>query len=203
MHMLKLFKQDVQRWVIPQQVADPSAVTLMTTLKLLFRHMPLRAMLWFRFGSWCKRKGIPFLPGFIQRLIYKQFGLEISVGGAIGGGLYIAHPIGTVIMVNRMGENCSIIAAVTLGMRNEYAFPNIGDNVFIGAGARVLGGIDVGDGTVIGANAVVIKDVPAQATVVGIPGRVVRVGGQKLADNGKDKTAVAPLSPAQSPEKTA
>ena len=143
--MLKLFKQDAQRWVIPQQVADPSAVTLMMALKLLFRHMPLRAMFWFRFGSWCKQKGVPFLPGFTQRLIYKQYGLEISPGADIGGGLYIAHPIGTVIMVNRMGENCSIIAAVTLGMRNEFAFPNIGDNVFIGAGARVLGGIEVSD----------------------------------------------------------
>ncbi|MCP4427756.1 MAG: serine acetyltransferase [Chloroflexi bacterium] len=180
--MLKLFKQDVQRWVIPQQVADPSSVTLTTTLKLLFRHMPLRAMFWFRFGSWLKHNGIPFLPGFIQRLIYKQYGMEISVGADIGGGLYIAHPIGTVMMVNRMGENCAIIAAVTLGMRNEYAFPNIGDRVFIGAGARILGGIDVGDDAVIGANAVVIKDVPVGATVVGIPARVVRIGGQKQAD---------------------
>jgi len=200
--MLKLFKQDAQRWVIPQQVADPSAVTLMTTLKFLFRHMPLRAMFWFRFGSWCKQKSIPFLPGFFQRLIYKQYGLEISVGGDIGGGLYIAHPIGCVLMVNRMGTNCSIIAGITLGMRNEYAFPTIGDDVFIGAGARVLGGIQVGDGAVIGANAVVIKDVPAQATVVGIPARVVRIASNEMTENDNGSTAVTP-STSQSPEKTA
>ena len=92
----------------------------------------------------------------------------------IGGGLYIAHPSGTVISVEEMGNNCSIIASVTIGMRNEWSFPRIGDNVFIGAGARVLGSIDVGDEAVIGANAVVINDVPAGATVVGIPARIVR-----------------------------
>ncbi len=172
--MLNLFRQDVQRWVIPQQVADPTEVTFSKTLRLLFQHMPLRAMLWFRFGSWCKLKGIPFIPGFVQRFLYRFFGLEISVGAKIGGGLYIAHPSGTVIAVQEMGDNCSIIASVTLGMRNEWAFPQIGNNVFIGAGARILGGIHIGDKAVIGANAVVIHDVPANSTVVGIPAKIVK-----------------------------
>lgn len=174
--MLKLFKQDVQRWIIPQQIADPSLVTFTTTLKLLLHHMPLRAMFWFRLGSWCRHKGIPFTTGYFTRLLYRRYGLEISPGADIGGGLYIAHPIGTVISVKKMGQNCSIIAGVTLGMRNEWDFPEIGDNVFIGAGARVLGGITVGDGAAIGANAVVIKDVPAGTTAVGIPARIL---GQK------------------------
>lgn len=169
------FRQDVQRWIVPQQVADPSTVTLPTTLRLLWQHMPLRAMLWFRLGAWIKAKGIPLLPGLIQRTIFRYFGLEIIIGSKIGGGLYIAHPIGTVIAAEEIGENCSIIANVTIGMRNEWAFPRIGNNVFIGAGARVLGGIHVGDGAVIGANAVVIHDVPAGATVVGIPARVIRL----------------------------
>ena len=172
--MRKLFRQDVQRWIVPQQISDPSEVTLRTTLRLLWRHMPLRAMLWYRLGSWCKDKGIPFAPGFTQRFLYRFFGLEISMRANIGGGLYIAHPSGTVISVEEMGNNCSIIASVTIGMRNEWSFPRIGDNVFIGAGARVLGSIDVGDEAVIGANAVVINDVPAGATVVGIPARIVR-----------------------------
>jgi serine O-acetyltransferase len=178
--MFDLFKQDVQRWIVPQKVSDPELVTLSTTLKLLLHHMPLRAMFWFRVGSWCSKKNIPFLRGFIQRLIYSFYGLEISPGADIGGGLYIAHPIGTVISVKRMGSNCSIIAAVTIGMRNEWAFPDIGDNVFIGAGARVLGNIRVGDNAVIGANAVVIKNVPDNATVVGIPGKVVRINGKPV-----------------------
>ncbi len=177
--MFELFKQDIQRWIIPEQVADPSLVTFITTLKLLWRHMPLRAMLWYRIGSWFQRRKVPLIPGFVQRLLYRRYGLEISPGLDIGGGLYIAHPIGTVIMVKKIGENCSIIAAVTIGMRNERAFPVIGDNVFIGAGARVLGDITIGDGAVIGANAVVVKDVPENATVVGIPARVMHINGEK------------------------
>ncbi len=164
-------------------MADPELVTLAATLKLLLHHMPLRAMLWFRLGSWCKEKRIPFLPGFFQRFLYRFFGLEIASGANVGGGLYIAHPSGTVISAESIGRNCTIIASVTIGMRNEWAFPRLGDNVFIGAGARVLGDIEIGDGAVVGANAVVIKDVPAGATVVGIPAKVVR----QTADPSKPK----------------
>lgn len=172
------FRQDVQRWIVPQKVADPSAVTLPTTLRLLWQYMPLRAMLWYRLGTWIKAKNIPLIPGLIQRFIFRFFGLEIAIGSKIAGGLYIAHPTGTVIAAQEIGENCSIIANVTIGMRTEWAFPRIGNNVFIGAGARVLGGIHVGDGAVIGANAVVIHDVPPGATVVGIPARVIRLANE-------------------------
>jgi len=168
------FKQDVQRWIVPQQIADPALVSTKRTLKLLWQYMSLRVMLWYRFGSWCKEKGIPMLPGLVQRFLLRFFGIEIWIGANIGGGLYIAHPVGTVIAVQEMGENCTIVANVTIGMRNEWAFPRIGSNVFIGAGARVLGGIQVGDGAVIGANAVVIHDVPPGATVVGIPAKVIK-----------------------------
>ncbi|HEX5478159.1 MAG TPA: DapH/DapD/GlmU-related protein [Dehalococcoidia bacterium] len=168
-----LFRQDAQRWVVPGEVAPSSDLTLRRILAMLYRHVSLRAMLWFRLGNWCQRRGIPGLPGIIQRHLYHRYGLDIVIGSAIAGGLYIAHPSGTVIAVDYIGSNCSIIASVTLGLRNERAFPTIGDDVFIGAGARVLGGVAVGDGARIGANAVVIHDVPAGATAVGIPARVV------------------------------
>ncbi|ACL25249.1 serine O-acetyltransferase [Chloroflexus aggregans] len=174
--MWELFLQDARRWVVPSQIST-EPLTLRQVIVLLFRHLPLRAMFWFRLGSWCKQRGIPFLPGYIQRRIYRRYGLEIVVGADIGGGLYIAHPIGTVIAPQRIGRNCTIVAAVTIGMRNEWAFPIIGDEVFIGAGARVLGGITVGDRARIGANAVVTRDVPSGATVVGIPARVVKIDG--------------------------
>jgi serine O-acetyltransferase len=179
--MFERFKQDARRWISPGQIREDAEVSLATLLKLLYRHMPLRAMAWFRLGCWFKQQRIPFFPGYIQRRIYRHHGLEIGVGADIGGGLYIAHPIGTVIAPRRIGRNCSIIAAVTIGMRKEWEFPTIGDQVFIGAGARILGGIDLGDGAQIGANAVVISDIPAGATAVGIPARVTRVNGMRKA----------------------
>jgi serine O-acetyltransferase len=180
--MFDLFRQDLQRWVSPGRVAEPSAVTPGRALALLYRHMPVRATAWFRFGSWCKRRGIPVLPGVIQRHLYRTYGLEILIGAEIGGGLYLAHTVGMVIAPRRVGRNCSIIAAVTIGMRNEWEFPEIGDDVLIGAGARLLGGIRVGDGAKVGANAVVVADVPAGATVVGIPAKVIRVDRPAVVD---------------------
>jgi serine O-acetyltransferase len=182
---LKMFKQDVQRWIIPEEISDPALVTWPRTLGLLYRWMSLRAMLWFRFGSWCKKKRIPLLKGFIQRGLYRWYGLEISPGAKIGGGLYIAHPIGSVIHVERIGENCSIIAGVTIGRRNTMRFPRIGNNVFVGAGARILGDIDIGDDAVVGANAVVIDDVPAGGTAVGIPAKIIRIYGRKVNEYGE------------------
>jgi serine O-acetyltransferase len=168
---LAQFREDAARWVNPGQPGDAAALGARQIGGLLYRHLPLRAMAWFRLGSWCKRRGLPGLPGMVQRHIARSYGLEIQVGAEIGGGLYVAHPYGTVIAPQRIGRGCSIIAAVTIGMRNEWAFPAIGDGVFIGAGARVLGGISLGDGAVVGANAVVIDDVPPGATVVGVPAR--------------------------------
>ena len=168
---------DALRWVRPGEIPDRADLTWPRLLALLFRHPPLRAMLWFRIGTWCKQHRLPVLPGLIQRHIYFRFGLEIWVGAEIGGGLYVPHPSGTVIAIRRMGRNCSVIHSATLGMRNRWEFPDIGDEVFIGAGARVLGGISVGSRAVIGANAVVLHDVPIGATVVGVPARVVRGSG--------------------------
>ena len=179
--MYRLFLEDARRWVVPGQINPAAHISVRTLLALLYRYMPLRAMAWFRFGSWCKRTRIPILPGYVQRQIYSRYGLEISAGAEIGGGLYIAHPIGTVISVKRMGRNCSIIAAVTIGMRNEWKFPEIGDEVFIGAGARVLGDITVGDRAVIGANAVVIHNVADKMTVAGIPARAIPSSGTRVA----------------------
>ena len=166
------FKQDALRWVVPGEFADPTVLTWMVLIKLLFRHPALRATAWYRLACWCKANRIPFMVGTIHRWLFFRFGLEI--GGDIEGGLYLAHPVGMVIHVSHMGQNCSVIAAVTIGMRNKWAFPVIGDGVFIGAGARVLGEIIIGDHAKIGANAVVVTDIPDHATAVGVPARVLK-----------------------------
>ena len=168
---LQLFRQDAARWVRPQQVASLDEVTVRRALGMLWRHPPLRALAWFRFGSWAKAARLVGVPGYVQRRIARRYGLEISPGADIAGGLYVAHPVGTVISVARMGRDVTIIGSVTIGMRNGPGWPRIGDRVFIGAGARVLGDIDVGEDSSVGANAVVLSDVRPRATVVGVPAR--------------------------------
>jgi serine O-acetyltransferase len=173
---LERFKRDVARWIRPQEVASLDEVSWPVIVRLLLRHPSLRAVGWFRLGSFAKDAGIRGVASLVQRRILRLYGLELSVGARIDGGLYIAHPAGTVVEVERAGRNLTVIAAVTVGMRNEPRWPRIGDNVFIGAGARVLGGIDVGDGALVGANAVVVTDVAPGATMVGIPARSLTKG---------------------------
>jgi serine O-acetyltransferase len=174
-----LFEQDALRWLGSGKSAPASELTFSRLIVLLYRNPGLRATAWFRLGWWCQYKGIRILPSTIQHLIYRRYGMDIVISASIGGGLYIAHTVGMVIAPRRIGKNCSLIASTTIGMRNEWSFPEIGDNVFIGAGARVLGGIILGDNAVVGANAVVINDVPSGATVVGIPAKTIKISAPK------------------------
>jgi serine O-acetyltransferase len=107
------------------------------------------------------------------------FGVEITPAVPIGPGFYLPHPVGVVIIAKQIGANVTFIGSNTVGMRNEWEFPEIGDAVFVGVGARILGPVKVGDGSRIGANAVVVDDIPAGATAVGIPARIA--GAQERA----------------------
>lgn len=169
----RLIKLDAARWVRPQEVADIDEVTPTKLLTLLRHHLSLRATTCFRIGAAAHALGIPGVPGWMQRRVTVRYGLEISPSTSVQGGLYIAHPVGCVLVAERIGANATVIGAATFGTRTDARWPTIGDDVFVGIGARVLGGIDVGDGAVIGANAVVVRDVPAGDTVVGIPARSV------------------------------
>lgn len=168
------FRSDAARWVRPQEVADLAEVTPSAILKLLVRHPPLRAMAWFRFGAACRNAGVRGVAGYVQRRLLRVYGLELAPSTPCGGGLYVAHPVGCVLHAASMGANVTVVGSVTFGTRTDGRWPVIGDRAFIGVGARVLGGITVGDGAEIGANAVVIRDVAPGDTVVGIPARVVR-----------------------------
>lgn len=163
---------DAARWVRPEEVADPSEVTLAAALKLLYRHPPLRAMAWFRLATLARQRGVRGVPDYLQRRLLRLYGLELVPGAEIGGGLYIAHPVGCTLVVESIGSNVSIMGANTFGRRTELQWPVIGDRVFIGTGARVLGGVKIGDDAVVGANAVVLIDVPAGAHAVGVPARL-------------------------------
>jgi serine O-acetyltransferase len=112
------------------------------------------------------------LPGIVTRHNLVMYGFDMTQSIPVGPGLYVPHPAGTVITASCIGANVTVVHAVTIGMRQTPEFPEIGSGVFIGAGARVLGGIKIGDNASIGANAVVITDIPANATAVGIPAKV-------------------------------
>jgi serine O-acetyltransferase len=172
----ELFFMDAARWVVPEQVVDVSVINGRVLRRLLFRHPALRAMFWYRLGGALMSLGVRGAAGWVQRRLMRLYGLEIQVGKPVKGGLYIAHPVGCVIVAESIGENVTIISQVTFGTRGEASWPTVGDRCFFGVGARVLGSITIGDDARIGANAVVLSDVPPASTAVGIPAQVVGAG---------------------------
>lgn len=139
---------------------------------LVWNQPGLRATLLLRLAYALWRAHIPALPGLVARYNLSRHGLDVPPSVEIGPGLYVPHPVGTVVMARRIGARVSLISGITIGMRQTHEFPILGDDVFVGAGARILGAVTVGDGASVGANAVVLTDVPPGATAVGIPARV-------------------------------
>lgn len=118
-------------------------------------------------------------------------GVEIHPGATIGEGLFIDHGMGIVIGETAViGNNCTIYHNVTLGgrghVKGEKRHPTIGDDVLVGAGAKLLGPITVGSGASIGANAVILHDVPDGATVVGVPGKIVKIDGERTVSHAEE-----------------
>lgn len=133
------------------------------------------AMIWYRLMQWSRRWRLVPLEMLFNRINSACCGCVIGRGAEFGPGFVLVHANGTVINgAVRGGANVILEHQVTIGAEKRQ-FPTLGDGVFVGAGAKILGGIHVGSGARIGANAVVLADVPAFATAVGIPAAVVRV----------------------------
>jgi serine O-acetyltransferase len=130
-----------------------------------------------RLAHTLQEAGVPFVPGLIAFLNRSWTGIEIHPGAIIGEGLFIDHGMGVVIGETAIiGDDCHLTQGVTLGgtsTRHEKRHPTLGNNVQVGAGAKLIGAITVGDHARIGAGAVVVTSVPEYATVVGVPGKVV------------------------------
>jgi len=160
---------------------DPAAKS---GLEVILLYSGLHALIAYRISHFFHDKKIPVIPRFISQLARLLTGIEIHPGATIGRGLFIDHGMGVVIgETTVIGENVTLFQGVTLGGTGKEKgkrHPTLGDNIVVGAGAKVLGNIKVGDNSYIGANAVVLRDVPANATVVGVPGHVTKQEGKKI-----------------------
>ena len=137
---------------------------------------------------------IPLLPRFISQVMRFLTGIEIHPGAYIKKGFFIDHGMGVVIgETAEIGENVLMYHGVTLGgtsLKAGKRHPTLGDNVLIGAGAKLFGPIVIGDNTQIGGSSVVTKDVPAHCVVVGNPGRIVKLHGKKVVTDEVDQTGL-------------
>lgn len=163
---------------------DPAATS---KLEVALTYAGFHALLFYRLAHWLVKRRIPFLPRALSQLARFLTGIEIHPGAAIGSGLFIDHGMGVVIgETSEIGDNVTLFQGVTLGGTGKQRgkrHPSIGSHVVVGAGAKVLGPITVGDYVKIGANSVVLQDVPDHSTVVGIPGRIVRIKDERVAED--------------------
>jgi serine O-acetyltransferase len=131
------------------------------------------------------RRRVPLLPRLMSEVVHRMTGIDIHPGATIGRGFFIDHGTGVVIGGTAIvGNDVTIYQGVTLGgtsLQRKKRHPTLCDNVVVGSGAAVLGDITIGENVKIGANSVVVRDVPANSTVVGIPGRVVLQDGRPIA----------------------
>ena len=163
---------------------DPAA---RSRAEVYFLYSGFKAVRAYRKANWFYRHNMKFIARFISQNARRRTGIEIHPGATIGKNLFIDHGMGVVIgETTIIGDNCTLYQGVTLGGTGKdhgKRHPTLGDNVLIGAGAKVLGPFRVGDNARVAAGAVVLSEVPNDATAVGVPARVVRIGGQRIFDN--------------------
>ena len=150
----------------------------------VFLYPSFYALLFHKWGHWFYKKKRFFIARLISQIGRGLTGIEIHPGAIIGKGLFIDHGMGVVIGETcEIGDNVTIYHGVTLGGTGKdhgKRHPTIGNNVMISTGAKVLGPFKVGDNSRIAANAVVLQEIPEDSTVVGIPGKVVKIQGKRV-----------------------
>ncbi|MEO5363463.1 MAG: serine O-acetyltransferase [Magnetococcus sp. DMHC-8] len=153
---------------------DPAARTV---LEVLLCYPGIHALQGYRLSHWLWQRHFRLLARFVSQVARFFSGIEIHPAARIGEGLFIDHGMGVVIgETAEIGNNVTIYHGVTLGgtsWNKGKRHPTLGDNVIVGAGAKILGPITIGANARVGSNAVVVKDVPPDSTVVGVPGRIV------------------------------
>ncbi len=177
--MLETVKQDIEA----VRDRDPAAGNI---LEILFAYPGLHALWLHRLAHWLWESRVPVIPRIISHVNRWLTGIEIHPGAKIGKGVFIDHGMGVVIgETAEVGDYVTLYQGVTLGGTGKEKgkrHPTVGSNVVIAAGAKVLGPITIGEYSKVGAGAVVVKDVPPNCTVVGIPGKVVMREGEPVVD---------------------
>jgi serine O-acetyltransferase len=183
MNRWKRVVSEVHADVCAARDRDPAAQGV-STFEILSSWAGVQALLAHRAAHALMEAGMPVLPRVIAYMTRAVTGVEIHPAAVIGNEFFIDHGAGVVIgETARIGDCVTLYQGVTLGgtgFQRGKRHPTLGDNVTVGSGAKLLGPIDVGDGAKIGANTVVVEDVPPGATVVGNPGHPVRVEGRRV-----------------------
>ena len=159
---------------------DPAA---RSRLEIFLLYNGLHATILYWLSHWCYGHKLFFIARFVSQFAKWLTGVEIHPAATIGRRLVIDHGTGIVIgATTEIGDDCLIYQGVTLGgtgVMQGKRHPTLGNNVMVGSGAKVLGPIKIGDNARVAANSVVLREVPDNSTVVGVPGRVVRINGEK------------------------
>ncbi|MFQ5802104.1 MAG: serine O-acetyltransferase [Candidatus Methylomirabilales bacterium] len=181
--------ETLQRDIQAARDRDPA---VRGTLEILFCYPGVHALWLQRFAHWFWMRGFLFIGRFISHVNRFLTGIEIHPAARLGPGLFIDHGMGVVIgETTEVGENVTIYQGVTLGgtsLERKKRHPTIGDNVVIGAGAKILGPFRVGENSKIGSASVVVNEVPPNSVVVGVPGRVIYRDGKKVSQMDFDWT---------------
>lgn len=163
---------------------DPAAQTTLGFLEVLLTYSGYHSLLAYRFIHFLHILKLPLIPRLLSQFVRFLTGIEIHPGATIGPGFFIDHGMGVVIgETAEIGENVTLYQDVTLGgtgVQRGKRHPTLGNNVVVGAGAKVLGNITIGNNVRIGAGSVVVHSVPDNCTVVGVPAEVVRREGVKV-----------------------
>jgi serine O-acetyltransferase len=156
-----------------------------STLEVLLCYPGVHALAFHRLAHAMWRHGWTIPARFLSHVSRFVTGIEIHPAAKLGPGLFIDHGMGVVIgETAEVGENVTLLQGVTLGgtsLKREKRHPTLGNNVVVGAGAKIIGAFKIGDGSRIGAGSVVVREVPTNSVVVGVPGRVTYRDGQRVA----------------------
>lgn len=167
---------DIKRQVANIKKSDPAS---RNTLSIILLYPSIHAIFFYRIAHFLNNLHLYFLARLISQITRFFTGIEIHPGATIGKGFFIDHGMGVVIgETTIIKDDVKMFHGVTLGGRGNESgkrHPTIGNNVEIGAGAKVLGAIEIGDNVKIGANAVVLKDVPSDHIAIGIPARIKEI----------------------------